>query len=199
VKQGILARSAIVAAAIIALAGCDSFRSSLGLDRHVPDETQVVARPPLTLPPDYSLRPPGTPTAASGDHESGVSLGQAPGTQGEQALERSAGAGGPGGAPKEEKGFFGRLFSGEIFGGGEPEDPNQIWRPGQQPAASTTAAATPPADTQPAPANPAPANSAVTAPPADAQPTPPASSSQPASDDNKPGFFGRLFGSIFGD
>lgn len=137
-KQGILARSAIVAAAIIALAGCDSFRSSLGLDRHVPDETQVVARPPLTLPPDYSLRPPGTPTAASGDHESGQSLGQTPGTQGEQSLERSAGAGGASAAPKEEPGFFGRIAN--FFGLGDDDTQGA---PAQAPAAEAAPQAPP--------------------------------------------------------
>lgn len=188
-KQGILARSAVLAAAMIALAGCGSFKSALGLDRHVPDETQVVARPPLTLPPDYTLRPPGTATAASGDHESGLSIGQAQGTQGEQSLERSAGAGGPGGAPKEEKGFFGRLFSGEIFGEAEPEDPNQVWRPGQKPAPASDASAS--AATTAAPSVP------QAAPPTEAPPVPQAASTPPQSDE-KPGFFGRIFGSIFG-
>ncbi|HEU5047038.1 MAG TPA: DUF3035 domain-containing protein [Rickettsiales bacterium] len=43
------------------LAACgngDGLRETLGLNRHGPDEFQVVSRPPLTLPPDYSLRPP---------------------------------------------------------------------------------------------------------------------------------------------
>ena len=106
-KQQILARTAILALALLSLAGCDSVRSALGMDRHVPDETQVVAHPALTLPPDYNLRPPGTATPVSAQHEAGSSMGQTPGTAGEQALENNAAAGA---APKEEKGFFGRLF-----------------------------------------------------------------------------------------
>ncbi len=39
--------------------GCgDSTRQALGIDRASPDEFAVVSRAPLTLPPEYSLRPP---------------------------------------------------------------------------------------------------------------------------------------------
>ena len=115
-KQQILARTAILATAIVTLAGCDDFRSALGMDRHVPDETQVVSRPALTLPPDYNLRPPGTATPVSGEHESGSTMGQATGTQGEQSLENSAAAGTA--APQEERGFFGRIadFFDDVLG-----------------------------------------------------------------------------------
>lgn len=106
-KHQILARTAILAAALLSLAGCDDVRSALGMDRHVPDETQVVSRPVLTLPPDYNLRPPGSPTAVSAEHEAGSSLGQPAGTAGEQALENSAAATTP---KTEEKGFFGRIL-----------------------------------------------------------------------------------------
>lgn len=106
-KQQTLARAAVLALALFSLAGCDDVRSALGLDRHVPDETQVVSRPALTLPPDYNLRPPGSATPVSAEHETGMSLGQTSGTAGEQALQNSAAAGAP---KKEEKGFFGRMF-----------------------------------------------------------------------------------------
>ena len=106
-KHQFLARTAILAAALLSLAGCDDVRSALGMDRHVPDETQVVSRPVLTLPPDYNLRPPGSATAVSAEHETGMTLGQPAGTAGEQALENSAAASTP---KKEEKGFFGRMF-----------------------------------------------------------------------------------------
>ena len=105
-KQQILARTAVLAVALLSLAGCDSVRSALGMDRRVPDETQVVSHPALTLPPDYNLRPPGTATPVSAQHEAGTSMGQ-PGTAGEQALENSAATAAP---KKEEKGFFGRMF-----------------------------------------------------------------------------------------
>ncbi len=40
------------------LAGCDGTKEQLGLGRQVPDEFAVVKKAPLTMPPDYSLRPP---------------------------------------------------------------------------------------------------------------------------------------------
>jgi hypothetical protein len=99
-----LVRSTILAASILTLAGCDSFSSMLGLERHVPDETQVVTRPPLTLPPDYDLMPPGTPSTVSAEHEAGSSMGG------------QASAGSPEQPKKEERGFFGSLFHGDWFG-----------------------------------------------------------------------------------
>lgn len=40
------------------LAGCNSAKESLGLNRQAPDEFAVVKRAPLEMPPNYSLRPP---------------------------------------------------------------------------------------------------------------------------------------------
>ena len=37
--------------------GCTSFDQALGRTKTSPDEFQVVVRPPLTLPPNFSLRP----------------------------------------------------------------------------------------------------------------------------------------------
>jgi|SRR5262245_8348232 len=48
-----------ILAVAVALSGCgDSFRESLGLNRNAPDEFQVIAHAPLTMPPDISLQPP---------------------------------------------------------------------------------------------------------------------------------------------
>jgi hypothetical protein len=44
------------------LAGCENTKEMLGLTKRSPDEFQVVSRAPLSMPPDYSLRPP-TPGA----------------------------------------------------------------------------------------------------------------------------------------
>jgi hypothetical protein len=49
------------AAALLAasgLAGCDTASKAFGLAKVTPDEFRVVTKAPLTLPPDYSLRPP---------------------------------------------------------------------------------------------------------------------------------------------
>ncbi|GAM98504.1 hypothetical protein U91I_02137 [alpha proteobacterium U9-1i] len=48
---------AIVAAAAAA-SGCSTLSRSLGATKAAPDEFRVVTRAPLTLPPDYALRPP---------------------------------------------------------------------------------------------------------------------------------------------
>ncbi len=48
---------ALLAGAAFALGACDVART-LGLEREGPDEFQVLSHAPLTLPPDYRLRPP---------------------------------------------------------------------------------------------------------------------------------------------
>ncbi len=105
-------RQCIVAAlalgAVVALGGCTQTRQALGLTKQSPDEFQVVARAPLSLPPDYTLRPPqpGAPrpqegttrdqaeTALFGTYQAGGAIGDTPpgSSQGEVALLQSAGA-----------------------------------------------------------------------------------------------------------
>lgn len=103
-RQGPWAGAALAAALLIALGGCSQARQALGLDKQAPDEFQVVARAPLSLPPDYNLRPPepGAPrpqegtvrdqaqTAVFGTYETGFGTPQ--GSQGEVALLQNAGA-----------------------------------------------------------------------------------------------------------
>ena len=51
----------------LALASCSNVKKELGVGRNSPDEFTVVKRAPLTMPPDYSLRPPnddGAPPAS---------------------------------------------------------------------------------------------------------------------------------------
>ncbi len=50
------------------LGGCSSIRETLGLTKQSPDEFRVVARAPLSMPPDYNLRPPvpGAPRPQEG-------------------------------------------------------------------------------------------------------------------------------------
>ncbi len=43
---------------VMAATGCSDVKSNLGLDRPAPDEFRVMSRAPLTLPPDFNLRPP---------------------------------------------------------------------------------------------------------------------------------------------
>lgn len=43
---------------LMAVSGCDSARSAFGFERTTPDEFAVVSRQPLSIPPDFRLRPP---------------------------------------------------------------------------------------------------------------------------------------------
>ena len=46
------------ACASLLLPGCTDFRRALGMDRVGPDEFMVESRAPLTIPPEFDLRPP---------------------------------------------------------------------------------------------------------------------------------------------
>ena len=93
----------IVASALIAaagLAGCQSTRNALGMNKVTPDEFRVVTKAPLVLPPDFSLRPPapGKPRPQELQPESAARvalLGQREGearSDGEKMLVAKAGA-----------------------------------------------------------------------------------------------------------
>ncbi len=93
-----------LAAAAFALASCSDVRQSLGIDKTVPDEFTVVRKAPLTLPPDFGLRPPRPgaprPTVVDPTQQAQAALGAAgavatgdqESTPGELALLREAGA-----------------------------------------------------------------------------------------------------------
>lgn len=105
-RLGRWAGAAVATAILIALGGCSQARQALGLNKQAPDEFQVVARAPLSLPPDYSLRPPepGAPrpqegtardqaeTVLFGGYQNGLTGAGPEGSQGEAALLQSAGA-----------------------------------------------------------------------------------------------------------
>jgi len=44
------------------LGGCSDTRKALGIDKAPPDEFAVVSGAPLTMPPDFNLRPPRSPS-----------------------------------------------------------------------------------------------------------------------------------------
>lgn len=54
----IIDRVALFGAAALILAGCGESGSIFGLDRNGPDEFTVVRNPPLSVPPQATLRPP---------------------------------------------------------------------------------------------------------------------------------------------
>ncbi len=45
-------------ALLAVLGGCDTVRETLGATRQSPNEFEVVTRAPLTVPPDFQMRPP---------------------------------------------------------------------------------------------------------------------------------------------
>ena len=95
---------------ILTLSACQNVREQLGLNKQSPDEFRVLSRAPLSLPPDYNLRPPepgaprpqvGTPTEQArravfrANDNQQASLEPVPGdsrTRGELSLLREAGA-----------------------------------------------------------------------------------------------------------
>lgn len=90
----------LAGSAVIGLSGCNTIRNSLGVSKVVPDEFLVVSIAPLTVPPDYSLRPPtpGQPRPQELDPSSSARealLGARSGivlSSSEQALVAAAGA-----------------------------------------------------------------------------------------------------------
>jgi len=100
----------MVAGLLLGLSACGGFNESLGLTKQSPDEFRVVSRAPLTVPPDFQLRPPepgaarpqvGTPAQqaeravfrnSQNPTVAQQSAGAANRTAGEQALLAAAGA-----------------------------------------------------------------------------------------------------------
>ncbi len=95
----ILTVSALAVSAL-ALTACGSLRQSIGLTKVVPDEFLTVSSAPLTVPPEYGLRPPapGQPRPQELAPESAarqILLGQRQAitrSPGEQSLIAAAGA-----------------------------------------------------------------------------------------------------------
>lgn len=127
-----------VLAAATAASGCSSLSRAIGATKTTPDEFRVVTQAPLTLPPDYNLRPPrpGDPRPQERDPDAearaalfGDELGQAA-SAGERSLVNAAGAGAvdPGirdtvdfeaqGIVRRNEGFVDRVLA---FGGSSAE------------------------------------------------------------------------------
>jgi hypothetical protein len=95
-----LSLTAGMAALCTGMAGCESAGRALGVTKVTPDEFRVVTKAPLTVPPDYSLRPPapGEPRPQELQPESAARLaieGQQEATtrsEGEKLLVSKAGA-----------------------------------------------------------------------------------------------------------
>ena len=59
----------LLSAGAVLLSGCESARKAVGLEKDAPDEFSVYSRAPLSVPPEYNLRPPepGTARPQEGD------------------------------------------------------------------------------------------------------------------------------------
>jgi hypothetical protein len=87
------------------LAGCSEARQAMGLGKRAPDEFTVVKRAPLSLPPQYSLRPP----------EPGAPRPQEPSPT-EQARQQVLGGGqGTGAGAGQQQGVVAALGGGRPF------------------------------------------------------------------------------------
>jgi len=88
--RGLVALSALYLAGPLLIAGCTDFKRSIGLEPTLPDEFAVESRAPLTIPPDFELRPPqpgaSRPQEKSADQQAKQLIEQAgPGEPGKQA------------------------------------------------------------------------------------------------------------------
>jgi hypothetical protein len=87
---GVAVASALCLAASSLIAGCTDFKKSIGLEPTLPDEFAVESRAPLTLPPDFELRPPSPgaprPQEKASNQQAKQAIEQAgPGEPGKQA------------------------------------------------------------------------------------------------------------------
>jgi hypothetical protein len=80
----------ICSAGTVLFSGCTDLKRAIGLERTSPDEFAVESRAPLTMPPDFDLRPPQPgatrPQEKSSDQQARQVIEQAgPGEPGKQA------------------------------------------------------------------------------------------------------------------
>lgn len=65
----------LTACVLVSLSACggESVKETLGINRSAPDEFRVVSRPPLSIPPQFDLRPPSataeSPTVVPADKQ----------------------------------------------------------------------------------------------------------------------------------
>jgi Protein of unknown function (DUF3035) len=88
--RGLAVASALCLAASSLIAGCSDFKTSIGLEPTLPDEFAVESRAPLTIPPDFELRPPSPgaprPQEKAANQQAKQAIEQAgPGEPGKQA------------------------------------------------------------------------------------------------------------------
>ena len=88
--RGALFATVLCSTCLLLLPGCSDLKRSIGLERTSPDEFAVESRAPLTMPPDFELRPPQPGAARPQEMSSGQQARQVieqagPGEPGKQA------------------------------------------------------------------------------------------------------------------
>lgn len=86
----------LLLAAALVLGGCGETRKILGWEKAPPDEFRIVSRAPLTVPPDFGLRPPAPgaarPNEASAQEAARTAVFGADRPAGQTAAGRAGGA-----------------------------------------------------------------------------------------------------------
>ena len=90
--RGVVVLSTLCVAGASLIAGCTDLKKTMGLEPTLPDEFAVESRAPLTIPPDFDLRPPqpgaSRPQEKSSDQQAKQTIEQAgPGEPGKQASD----------------------------------------------------------------------------------------------------------------
>ena len=88
--RGRILASVVCLFGVSLIAGCADFKQMVGLDEPMPDEFAVESRAPLTIPPDFDLRPPAPgaprPQEVSSANRAKTAIDNAgPGDPGKQA------------------------------------------------------------------------------------------------------------------
>jgi Protein of unknown function (DUF3035) len=88
--RALFALSLLCSSGPLLLSGCSDMKRAIGLERTSPDEFAVESRAPLTMPPDFELRPPQPGTARPQEKSSAQQARQVieqagPGEPGKQA------------------------------------------------------------------------------------------------------------------
>jgi Protein of unknown function (DUF3035) len=98
--RGLVAFWVVCSGGLSLLSACSDFKQMIGMDQPMPDEFAVESRAPLTVPPDFDLRPPEPgaprPQEKSAEQQAVQAMDQAgPGEPGKQAADlRLRGSGG---------------------------------------------------------------------------------------------------------
>lgn len=91
----------LLIAGAVALGGCAETRKAIGWDKSPPDEFKVMSRAPLSMPPDFGLRP---PTPGAPRPQEGTTTDQARSAVTGRPQQRTTGGGPAASVPVQRQG-----------------------------------------------------------------------------------------------